>query len=54
MMRRLGLPLLAVLLVVLPRIAVYGTPIAPEPAIVIGAGILYALVTAVGTLRRAR
>ena len=45
---------LAMLLVVVPRVAVYGTRIAPEPAIVIGAGILYTFAVAVGTLRRAR
>jgi len=45
---------LAVLLVVLPRVAVYGTPVAPEPAIVIAAGLLYAAAVGFGALRRAR
>lgn len=45
---------LAALLVVLPRIAVYGSPVAPEPAIVVAAGLLYALAVGVGTLRKTR
>jgi zinc transport system permease protein len=43
---------LAIFLVVVPRVLVYGTPVAPEPAIVVGAGLLYASVVGLGALRR--
>jgi zinc transport system permease protein len=46
--------LLCVLLTTLPRIAVYGTPISPEPAIVVAAVGLYLLSLALRTWRRRR
>ncbi len=45
---------LAMGLVVFPRVAVYGTPIAPEPAIVIGAGLLYVASVGIAGLCRQR
>jgi zinc transport system permease protein len=45
---------LCVLLTTLPRIAVYGTPISPEPAIVVAAVGLYLLSLALRSRRRRR
>lgn len=42
----------AVAVTTLPRIAVYGTPIAPEPAIVLAAAALYIVVAVVTSFRR--
>lgn len=46
-----GATLLCALLTTLPRIAVYGTPVSPEPAIVLAAVALYLLSVAVRRLR---